>query len=85
MTGQAVTAASILAVVTSLLISVVTAPFNRRTVLISLSGVLVLSNVLAAFLARLPQVVLAHGISVTGARRSVRTEGRQDRQGNISV
>jgi predicted MFS family arabinose efflux permease len=41
MTGQAVTATSILAVATSLLISVVTAAFDRRAVLMSLSGILV--------------------------------------------
>src|SRR3954469_18585408 len=46
--GQAVTATSVLAVVTSLLIAFVTRRQDRRTVLLGLSLSLVLSNVLVA-------------------------------------
>jgi predicted MFS family arabinose efflux permease len=69
MTGQAVTATSVLAVVTSLLISVVTASFNRRTVLLSLSGVLVISNLLVAFAPNFAVLLLGRalvGISLGG-------------------
>src|SRR3954468_23677544 len=47
--GQAVTATSLLAVVTSLLIAFLTRRLNRRTVLLSLSLLLSLSSLIVAF------------------------------------
>lgn len=49
MAGQAVTATSILAVITSLLIAYLTRKLNRRTVLLSLSSCLALSSLVVAF------------------------------------
>src|SRR3954454_22217756 len=49
MAGQAVTATSILAVITSLLIAFLTRKLNRRTVLLSLSFLLSLSSLIVAF------------------------------------
>jgi len=49
MAGQAVTATSILAVITSLLIAYLTRNLNRRTVLLSLSALLSLSSLIVAF------------------------------------
>jgi DHA1 family purine ribonucleoside efflux pump-like MFS transporter len=67
--GQAVTATSILAVGTSLLIGFVTRKLNRRTVLLSLSALLALSSLIVALapgfkLILLGRVVL--GISLGG-------------------
>src|SRR4051812_31598441 len=49
MAGQAVTATSVLAVITSLLIAYLTRNLNRRTVLLSLSFLLSLSSLIVAF------------------------------------
>ncbi|RZA09288.1 MAG: MFS transporter [Proteobacteria bacterium] len=49
MAGQAVTATSIFAVITSLLIAFATRNFNRRPVLLALSGFLVASNIVVAY------------------------------------
>ncbi len=49
MAGQAVTATSILAVITSVLIAYLTRNLNRRTVLLSLSTLLSLSSLIVAF------------------------------------
>jgi predicted MFS family arabinose efflux permease len=67
--GQAVTATSILAVVTSLLIAFLTRKLNRRTVLLSLSFLLALSSLVVAFAPGFKVVLLGRvvlGISLGG-------------------
>jgi predicted MFS family arabinose efflux permease len=67
--GQAVTATSILAVVTSLLIAFLTRKLNRRTVLLSLSLLLALSSLTVAFAPGFKVVLLGRvllGISLGG-------------------
>ena len=69
MAGQAVTATSILAVVTSLLIAFLTRKLNRRTVLLSLSILLALSSLIVAFAPDFKVVLLGRvvlGISLGG-------------------
>lgn len=69
MAGQTVTATAVLAVVTSLLISVVTASFDRRKVLLGLSAIVVLSNVLVALAPNFTVLLLGRalaGISLGG-------------------
>ncbi len=67
--GQAVTATSIFAVVTSLLIAFLTRKLNRRTVLLSLSFLLALSSLVVAFAPGFKVVLLGRvvlGISLGG-------------------
>src|SRR5437870_2840179 len=67
--GQAVTATSILAVVTSILIAFLTRKLNRRTVLLSLSFLLALSSLIVAFAPGFKVVLLGRvllGISLGG-------------------
>src|SRR5438105_1700039 len=67
--GQAVTATSILAVVTSLSIAFLTRKLNRRTVLLSLSFLLALSSLIVAFAPGFKVVLLGRivlGISLGG-------------------
>src|SRR2546428_194471 len=67
--GQAVTATSILAVVTSLLIAFLTRKLNRRTVLLSLSILLALSSLIVALAPGFKVVLLGRvvlGISLGG-------------------
>ena len=67
--GQAVTATSILAVVTSLLIAFLTRKLNRRTVLLSLSILLALSSLMVALAPGFKVVLLGRvvlGISLGG-------------------
>src|SRR2546425_12333920 len=67
--GQAVTATSILAVVTSLFIAFLTRKLNRRTVLLSLSFLLALSSLIVAFAPSFELVLLGRvvlGISLGG-------------------
>jgi DHA1 family purine ribonucleoside efflux pump-like MFS transporter len=67
--GQAVTATSILAVATSLLIAFLTRKLNRRTVLLALSTLLVLSSLIVAFASGFKVVLLGRvvlGISLGG-------------------
>lgn len=67
--GQAVTATSILAVVTSLLIAFLTRKLNRRTVLLSLSILLALSSLIVALAPGFKIVLLGRvvlGISLGG-------------------
>src|SRR5882724_1211491 len=67
--GQAVTATSILAVVTSLLIAFLTRKLNRRTVLLSLSILLALSSLIVALAPSFELVLLGRvvlGISLGG-------------------
>jgi predicted MFS family arabinose efflux permease len=67
--GQAVTATSILAVVTSLLIAFLTRRLNRRTVLLSLSTLLTLSSLIVALAPGFKVVLLGRvvlGISLGG-------------------
>lgn len=67
--GQAVTATSLLAVVTSLLIAFLTRRLNRRTVLLSLSLLLSLSSLIVAFAPDFKLILLGRlvlGISLGG-------------------
>ena len=58
MAGQAVTATAAVALVTSLLITVVTRKLDRRLVLIGLSVLLIFSNLLVAMAANLPMLLV---------------------------
>jgi len=58
MAGQAVTATAAVALVTSLLITVVTRRLDRRLVLAGLSVLLIFSNLLVAMAANLPMLLL---------------------------
>ena len=58
MAGQAVTATAAVALVTSLLITVVTRRLDRRLVLIGLSVLLIFSNLLVAMAANLPMLLV---------------------------
>src|SRR6266568_9476782 len=67
--GQAVTATSILAFVTSLLIAFLTRKLNRRTVLLSLSFLLALSSLIVALAPGFKAVLLGRvvlGIALGG-------------------
>ena len=67
--GQAVTATSILAVITSLLIAYLTRKLNRRTVLLTLSTLLSLSSLIVAFAPSFELVLLGRvvlGIATGG-------------------
>src|SRR3981189_2646745 len=67
--GQAVTATSVFAVLTSLLLAVVTPTLNRRHVLLSLSVLLVCSNFLVAYAASFPILLIGRvllGIALGG-------------------
>jgi DHA1 family purine ribonucleoside efflux pump-like MFS transporter len=69
MAGQAVTATSVFAVITSLLIAYLTRSLNRRTVLLSLSFLLSLSSLIVAFAPNFPFLLLGRvvlGISLGG-------------------
>ena len=58
MAGQAVTATAAVALVTSLLITVVTRKLDRRLVLIGLSVLLIFSNLLVAMASNLPMLLV---------------------------
>jgi predicted MFS family arabinose efflux permease len=67
--GQAVTATSVFAVITSLLLAFVTRTLNRRHVLLSLSVLLVCSNFLVAYAASFPILLIGRvllGIALGG-------------------
>jgi DHA1 family purine ribonucleoside efflux pump-like MFS transporter len=69
MAGQAVTATSILAVITSLLIAYLTRNYNRRSVLLALSSCLALSSLVVTFAPNLAILLLGRvllGIALGG-------------------
>lgn len=69
MAGQAVTATSVFAVITSLLIAFLTRNYNRRKVLLSLSFLLSLSSVIVALAPNFPVLLVGRvilGISLGG-------------------
>lgn len=69
MAGQAVTATSVFAVITSLLIAYLTRNFNRRKVLLALSFLLTISSLIVAFAPNYPILLLGRvvlGISLGG-------------------
>src|SRR4051812_32277163 len=56
--GQAVTATSLVALVASLFTAAATSRFDRRSVLLAFSGLMLASNLLVAFAANYPMLLL---------------------------